>query len=308
VIATTTRTDSRRIGTAFDAIAETYDQNFVDSLIGGAQREAVWSVLDRLFRPGQRVLEINCGTGVDAIRLAGRGVSVLACDASSRMIEVARRSALLARPPVAPDCPARGTGVPPVPPRAGACPERSEGMAVPQPAPVEFLTLATEEIWRIQDQAPFDGVLSNFAGLNCVRNRGAVARDLAQLVRPQGVVVLCIFSRFCLWEVCWYLCRFRPRKAFRRLAPGGSRAHLDRNQEVRVYYPGVRALERLFAPDFRLLESRGVGVCVPPSYVEPLARRFPGILGKLAALDQRIGGLPVLRSLGDHTLVVLERS
>lgn len=258
---------------AFDAVAETYDQTFAESCIGRAQREAVWHVLDRVFRPGQRILEINCGTGVDAVWLAGRGVSVLGCDVAPRMIEVARRRAQQAR----------------------------------TAAPVEFRVLATEEITRIRDEAPFDGVLSNFAGLNCVRDLRAVARDLAGLLRPQTAAVLCIFGRFCLWEVCWYLCRGRLRKAFRRLHRGESVARVSRDRQVRICYPSVETLRRSFSPEFRLVDWRGVGVCVPPSYVEPLARRFPSALRTLGDLDQRCSGLPGVRSLGDHTLVTLER-
>ena len=41
----------------FDAIAEEYDSRFTNSLIGKAQRESVWLETDRLFLPGQRILE-----------------------------------------------------------------------------------------------------------------------------------------------------------------------------------------------------------------------------------------------------------
>ena len=44
--------------------------------------------LEKAFRPGDRVLEIGCGTGVDACFLAERGVKVLACDSSPQMIAV----------------------------------------------------------------------------------------------------------------------------------------------------------------------------------------------------------------------------
>src|SRR5271157_4377314 len=74
----------------FDAMAKEYDARFTDSLIGSAQRAAVWQEMDGLFRPGQRVLEINCGTGVDALHLSARGIQVVACDASPEMIAVAR--------------------------------------------------------------------------------------------------------------------------------------------------------------------------------------------------------------------------
>ena len=50
---------------------------------------AVWRELLRTFHPGQRVLEINCGTGIDAVSLGERGIRVLACDIAPRMIELA---------------------------------------------------------------------------------------------------------------------------------------------------------------------------------------------------------------------------
>ena len=52
-----------RAGLAFDSIAEQYDDIFTRSLIGRAQRDVVWDVLQKTFRRGDRVLELNCGTG-----------------------------------------------------------------------------------------------------------------------------------------------------------------------------------------------------------------------------------------------------
>src|ERR1051326_4126875 len=78
----------------FDAVAESYDDTFTKSKIGRAQRSAVWRELEKIFFHGDRVLEIGCGTGIDACFLANRGVSVLACDSSPRMVQTAehRRS------------------------------------------------------------------------------------------------------------------------------------------------------------------------------------------------------------------------
>ena len=78
-------------GAAFDRIAEDYDQRFTDTLIGRAQRDAVWRVLAQTWKKDDRVLELNCGTGEDAIFLAGNGISVLACDASRQMIAKAQQ-------------------------------------------------------------------------------------------------------------------------------------------------------------------------------------------------------------------------
>src|SRR5690349_5227611 len=75
----------------FDAVASRYDETFTSSRIGRAQRSAVWADLTRTFHAGDHVLEIGCGTGVDACFLADQGVRVTACDSSSQMIEIARR-------------------------------------------------------------------------------------------------------------------------------------------------------------------------------------------------------------------------
>src|SRR5580658_3108676 len=77
----------------WDAAATKYDQDFTSTLIGQTRRHSVWRDLERAFCPGQRVLELNCGTGIDAIHLAARGIQVLACDISPRMIELARQLA-----------------------------------------------------------------------------------------------------------------------------------------------------------------------------------------------------------------------
>lgn len=261
--------------TPFDAVAEAYDDAFTNSRVGRAQRDAVWEELDRVFQPGQRVLEINCGTGVDAVHLASRGVEVLACDAAPRMIEVARRRLLRAN---------LGAGA-------------------------EFRTLATEEIGKLCEAAPsrlFDGAFSNFAGLNCVEDLSAVARHLAQLLRPRARAVLCMFGPFCAWEVLWYLAHGKPRKAFRRLHSEGSLARLAEGSTVRVHYFSVRRLAGIFAPEFRLKQWKGVGVAVPPSYAEPLAQPF--LLSLAARADRWLSHCPLLRGMADHVLLTFERA
>jgi ubiquinone/menaquinone biosynthesis C-methylase UbiE len=74
----------------FDRVAARYDELWTTTAIGRAQRNAVWRVIDPLFQPGDRVLDIGCGTGEDAVHFATRGVTVHGVDASSAMIAMAQ--------------------------------------------------------------------------------------------------------------------------------------------------------------------------------------------------------------------------
>jgi len=257
----------------FDAVAARYDQTFTTSTIGRAQRGAVWRELAKTFRSGDHILDIGCGTAVDACFLAERNIRVLACDPSSQMIDVAtrriqqRRVQKLVRP----------------------------------------LVLRAEDIAALPSNELFDGAFSNFGALNCVDDLKGVARGLARLLKPGATAILCWMGPCCMWEMLWYLGQWNTDKAFRRFKPEGISARIANGAFVRVHYPSVTTLARAFAPEFRLKSVRGIGVAVPPSYVEPWARRHPRLLQLCEQFDSWLGPCPGMRSLGDHVLVRLQR-
>jgi ubiquinone/menaquinone biosynthesis C-methylase UbiE len=256
----------------WDLTAENYDRTFSETVIGRAQRDAVWRELDKNFRPGMRILELNCGTGVDAVHLAARGVGVVACDLSSKMIDAARQ-------------------------RLG--PTGHDAL-------VDFRVLATEEMDSLAGDAPFDGAFSNFSGFNCVQDISQAARDLARLLKPGAKTLLCMVGRFSLWEVAWRLAEGKPNLAlhsFRRKPT----THVSAQGALSVHYPSVSDMRWMFAPEFRLRGWKGIGVAVPPSCLEPLARRLPGVVGVLAKIDRYISRAPIFRSMGDCVLLQFER-
>ena len=257
----------------FDEAAGHYDQVFTNSRIGRAQRLFVWEELAKTFHAGDQILEIGCGTGVDACYLAERGVRVLGCDSSPKMIAVAVRKLQ--------DSP------------------RSEL--------VEVRVLAAEHISSLRGQKLFDGAFSNFGALNCVADLKSQAEGLAVLMRPGATALLCWMGPFCLWETLWYLLQGKPGKAFRRRHREGIVTRVDGGVPVTVYYPSVRMLARTFAPHFSIKSIKGVGVTVPPSYLEPLARRFPRLLNAAVVADGILGRCPGIRLLADHILIRLER-
>jgi SAM-dependent methyltransferase len=256
---------------AFDRVAGSYDEQFTRTAIGRAQRAQVWTQLLATFHRGDQILELNCGTGEDARFLAQHGVSVLACDVSAAMIEVAESYSVLVD-------------------RAGS---------------IEYRQLANEKLFRLSPKRPFDGAFSNFSGLNCVADLQPVARNLAALVRPGGRVLICMWSRVCLAEILWFLSRGQVARAFRRL-PGKATARLG-DAAIAVSYPSISHLRRKFAPWFRLDARRAVGLFVPPSYVETWARKNTNALARLEKLDRIFAAWPILRDLGDHVLLEFVR-
>ena len=78
---------------AFDERAAGYDADFTNTPLGSALRTLVWARLDRLFTGAQRVLDLGCGTGEDAMYLAARGTRVLGLDASAAMVRTAQEKA-----------------------------------------------------------------------------------------------------------------------------------------------------------------------------------------------------------------------
>lgn len=240
-------------GAAFDALAARYDELWTATAAGLRQREAVWRRIDGLFREGDSVLDLGCGTGEDALHLAAAGARVTAIDASREMVRVAR---------------SRG---------------------------VNAFRLPIERAGELG--GPFDGALSNFGAFNCVADPGAAAASLAPLIRRGGYFALCVIGPCCAWEICHYLRRLDFGRAFRRWKPGGCSSSLG----VHVRYPTVRGLVRALRGTFELVRWYGIGVFVPPSYVGTRSA------ARVAALDARAAGWPVVRTIADHRLLIFKR-
>jgi hypothetical protein len=251
----------------FDSLALRYDDLFSRSRIG-TQRGTVWEVLADTFRPGDTILVLNCSTREEEVFLTMLGVSDVARGAAEAMVHTGRNQRQ-------PD------------------------------APIQLHIPPTEHLAMIRPGALFDGVLSNFSGPNCIADLNRTARDLASMVIMGAPVIICLSTRFCLSETLWFLLRGQFRKAFRRSF--GIATRKVGNCTTKIRYPGLREVRKLFSPAFIMRSCTGTGIAVPPSYLEPVFRKYPRVLRLLRRIDKGISHLPLLRSIGDHMLVCFER-
>ncbi|MEZ4854002.1 class I SAM-dependent methyltransferase, partial [Flavobacterium sp.] len=115
---------------SFDAEAIHYDTNFTHTTIGKAQRNLVYFHIKKHLEKPLRILEINCGTGEDAIWFAKQNHHVIATDISENMIVQAKNK------------------------------REYKNLA--------FLQFDCLEIHQTFGQNEFNFLFSNFGGLNCL--------------------------------------------------------------------------------------------------------------------------------------------
>jgi SAM-dependent methyltransferase len=255
----------------FDAFAPTYDTDFTQTRLGKLLRGRVWQTLERTFSPGDHILELACGTGEDALWLARQGIQVTATDGSAEMVQTTHLKA--------------------------------------QRAGVE--NLITAEQYSFQDfisSAPpphpiYDGLFSNFGGLNTIGEWRPLAQSLAQLVKPGGRVVLVPMGPLCPWETGWYLLHGRFPEAFRRFKKV-SEAKIGATT-IPIWYPSARQLKAAFRPWFRHLQTRSLGLWLPPSYLDHLVNRWPGLFSRLNKFEAATTHLT--SGWGDHYIICFER-
>jgi SAM-dependent methyltransferase len=252
---------------AYDAIAAGYDEQVRGD---DWMRRALHSQYARVFRPGQYVLDVGCGTGIDALYVASRGVNVLGIDASAEMVERAREKFSHARV-------------------AGRVAAR---------------VLDIESLGQLHAEGPFDGIISAFASLSSLPDLAGFVRDAARLVRAGGRLILHLLNRFSLWEWLGYLAD-RDWRSARCVGHQTRRDFVIGGHAVThsLYFAG-QAYARFFRPHFVLRDAYSLGALRPPHTVKRIPRP---IVSALEQLDVRTGRLPLLRAAGRFFVLDLER-
>lgn len=257
---------------AFDSVAADYDGVRGNNDLIQEMRSEMWRWLDATFFPGSRLIDLGCGTGLDAVRMARLGHRVTATDWSLQMVQ--RTS------------------------------DRAEREHLTDR--VQAIGVGAHELDRLDGQGVYDGAYSNLGPLNCVPDLGAVSRECARLVKPGGMLVFTVIGRICPWEIAHYLLKKRWVRAKLRFAGDVVPVSMNKHTIWTQYY-GPREFYRAFESCFTLEHFRGLCIFAPPPYLTWVRDKYPRWHDRLWRLDRRVAGWPMIRTMGDHFLIVMRR-
>ncbi|MEA9490185.1 class I SAM-dependent methyltransferase [Xanthomonas campestris] len=255
---------------AFDSVAADYDGPRGNNALIQRMRTTLWDTVATELPVGSRLVDLGCGTGLDAGEFASRGYSVLATDWSPAMVARTRERAA------------------------------RQGLE-------ERLTAAHVGIQQLERlEGEFDGMYSNFGPLNCAPDLPAVAAGCARLLRPDGCLVFSVIGRICPWEVGHYALRGRFKRAAVRAAQGATAVGMN-GHTIWTWYHLPREFYRAFSQHFVLDRYQALSLFLPPPYLVDFYERHPRLSARLGQLDDRMGGWPLLRDMGDHFLIVMRK-
>jgi ubiquinone/menaquinone biosynthesis C-methylase UbiE len=268
-------TGPRHIAQHYEAVAEAFSRKaLVYDAFGenhanlARMRRKFYAHIESVMPAGGRLLEINAGTGQDAVELARRGFRVHTTDFAPGMIaQIEEKIARLGL----------------------------QDRLTVQP-------LSFTELERVEGE-PFDGLYSNSGGLNCIADLTAVTRSLPTVLKPGARVTWVIMPRVCPWELA--VIPKDPRVGTRRLRRGGILAHVE-GVHFMTYYFSAGQAERAFGPRFRRVRLEGLSVFTPTADNKTFAVNHPRLFRALARLDDGLSTRRPFNGWGDFFILTME--
>ena len=257
---------------AFSRQAPLFDGLYQEDTIIQYKRQRVREHTGDFLQPGSHILELNAGTGEDALYFAQQGHRVHATDISPAMQEMLHRKIA------------------------------DQGMS----SQVTQEICSFTELELLQNQGPFDHIFSNFAGLNCTGRLEKVLDSFQHLLKPGGHVTLVILPKFCLWEFL-LLFKGKFKTAFRRFAGRkGARAHIE-GAYFRCWYYNPSFVRRRMKARFEVCRLEGLCTLVPPSYLEHFDTKHPKMYRWLVKKEDRWKGRWPWKVTGDYYIITLRK-
>jgi len=257
---------------AFSRQSEIFDEIYSPNAIIQYKRQRVRDVVNRYLSANSRILELNAGTGEDAIYFATHGHKVHATDISGGMLAKLKEKV--------------------------SATHADKNVSTEQ---CSFTALNS-----LKDKGPYDLIFSNFAGLNCTGRLNDVLCSFDSLLAKNGLVVLVLLPPFCLWETFLAL-RGNFKAAFRRFgSKNGVDAHIEGVHFTCWYYRPKYVINSMKG-SYEVLDVEGLCSIVPPSYFENFPHKHPRIYKMLQELERTFKSKWPWNNIGDYYIIALRK-
>jgi ubiquinone/menaquinone biosynthesis C-methylase UbiE len=257
---------------AFSNQSVVFDELYSADTISAYKRKRVRDHILQHVKPGGQILELNSGTGEDALYFAQQGFKVHATDISVGMQQQLR--------------------------------EKVVSHGVHHAVSNEICSYTQLE--QLKNKGPYDLIFSNFAGLNCTGELDKVLSSFSDLLNPGGMVTLVVLPKFCLWETL-LIFKGKFKTAFRRFFSNkGRRAHVE-GVYFDCFYYNPSYIKKRLSKDFDLLGIEGLCTIVPPSYIEGFAEKHPRTYRFLTRWEDRLKTSWPWKYIGDYYIISLRK-
>ncbi|HCW06626.1 MAG TPA: hypothetical protein DGG95_04585 [Cytophagales bacterium] len=253
------------INKAFSKQSIHFDQDDEANPVLQTWRKRVYHHVDQFVKPGSKILELNAGTGIDAIHFAKQGHTVHATDLSDGMVAAINKKIV------------------------------TQGLS----NKISVQQLSFQDIHQIKEK--FDVVFSNFGGINCCDDLTKITKHLPLLLNSNALVIWVIMPRVAPWEWLWFF-KGKFKMAFRRFSTQGVQAKLE-GEVFTTFYYSLREIKNAFADHFEFLRSEALGAFSPPPGSERFISNFPGALKGMNRLDHWLSNVFPFNRWGDHIIV-----
>jgi ubiquinone/menaquinone biosynthesis C-methylase UbiE len=255
---------------AFSRQSVVFDEIYAGNTIINYKRERVRTHLMQYLQPQSHILELNSGTGEDAIFFAQQGHYVHATDISTGMQQ------------------------------------RLGEKAKPFAGQITTEVCSFTQLDQLKNKGPYDHIFSNFGGLNCTGDLDNVLLSFDALLKPGGKATLVVIPPFCLWETL-LIFKGKFRTAFRRFFSGkGRKARVEDTYFTCYYYRSsfiINALQKTF----KVLGVEGLCTIVPPSYMEGFAEKHPAAYSFLKNKEDKLKATWPWKYMGDYFIITLQK-
>jgi ubiquinone/menaquinone biosynthesis C-methylase UbiE len=257
---------------AFSRQSASFDGLYAGDTIIQYKRQRVRAHVEQYLAPGSSILELNAGTGDDAVYFASKGHHVHATDIAPGMQERLKA--------------------------------KVEHTGFNHLVSAELCSFT--ELDMLQQRGPYDLIFSNFAGLNCTDKLDEVLKQLPALLKPGGMITLVILPKFCLWETL-LLFKGKFRTATRRFfSRNGASSHVE-GVYFKCWYYNPSYITRRLKKSFDLLSIEGLCTFVPPSYMEGFAEKHPRMYNFLVKKESKLSKQWPWKFAGDYYMITLRK-